>query len=69
MENVLYFISSPPILENSFQDKIEKAVPVLLNRECYGLQFLASMELFVDQFIEIAESVAATYTIDEADGV
>ncbi|MCW5202240.1 NACHT domain-containing protein [Desulfobulbus sp. US4] len=68
LENVLYFISSPPILENSFQDKIEKAVPVLLNRECYGLQFLASMELFVDQFIEIAESVAATYTIDEAMG-
>ncbi|MCI5141794.1 MAG: hypothetical protein D3909_08740 [Candidatus Electrothrix sp. ATG1] len=66
LENVLYFISSPPILDNSFQEKIEEAVPVLLNRERYGLQFLAAMELFVEPFNEIADSVAAVYTIDEA---
>ncbi|MCI5123452.1 MAG: hypothetical protein D3925_02995, partial [Candidatus Electrothrix sp. AR5] len=66
LENVLYFISSPPVLDNSFQDKIEKAVPVLLNRERYGLQFLVAMELFVESFDEIADFIASMYTIDEA---
>ncbi|WPD24979.1 MAG: NACHT domain-containing protein [Candidatus Electrothrix scaldis] len=66
LENVLYFISSPSILDNSFQEKIVKAVSVLLDRERYGLQFLAAMELFNDQFNEIVEPVAAVYTIDEA---
>ncbi|MCI5137757.1 MAG: hypothetical protein D3922_04925, partial [Candidatus Electrothrix sp. AR1] len=66
LENVLYFISSPPVLDSSFQAKIKKAVPVLLNRGRYGLQFLAPMELFVDQFKEMVDSVAAAYTINEA---
>ncbi|XCN72898.1 MAG: NACHT domain-containing protein [Candidatus Electrothrix aestuarii] len=66
LENVLYFISSPPILYNSFQEKIEEAVPVLLDRERYGLQFLAAIELFVNQVDGIADYVAAVYTIDEA---
>lgn len=66
LENVLYFMLSPPVVHNIFHHQILKALPILLNRTRYDSQFLAAMELFVDVFKNIADSVADVYTIDEA---
>ncbi|MCI5145932.1 MAG: hypothetical protein D3923_10485, partial [Candidatus Electrothrix sp. AR3] len=65
LESILYFISSLPVLANPFQEKIEKALSIFLNRKRYGLQFLAAMELFSSQ-LKIIESISDAYTIDEA---
>ncbi|WLE98552.1 MAG: NACHT domain-containing protein [Candidatus Electrothrix communis] len=65
-ENVLYFISSPSILDDFFQSKIEEVAPVLLNRERYGLQFVAIMELFINRINALSDLAPAVYTINEA---
>ncbi len=66
LENTIYAITYDARVANQFKAKAKEALPVILDRNFFDFQFIACAELLTFYFNEFSQTVADTYTIDEA---